>query len=301
MMMMDEMEGETSLCSQSIGDVSLPASMVPSALRRGKYTENFYARSDIDTLNISSSNLPIGGEDDPETLDEYQKKRNQVVPTDVLASGGICQTGRILSRTSRRALFLRQWQSVYWVHVYPANLILFPSEKDFLTWRSNGGCVQAEVSNDSLIKFSINFDAMGLLKQGADKQEKAVPKRVVKYAMGEVHTKKYKKSGPFLHCFKVERWTDVGTNVIAAFASADQEEIRALRRIVKECIKISSRSPKPKKKHEAGAWTTSETSVLSGMSEVTGRSATSGDNVRVRHRRRRKHGRPGSSVVSGDN
>lgn len=45
--------------------------------------------------------------------------------------------------------------------------------------------------------------------------------------------------------FALERFSNIGVDTVASFASHDAEELRSLRKVIHECIQITSRS-KPK-------------------------------------------------------
>lgn len=371
-------------------------SAAPSALRRGKYSH--FVRECSDEFNSSHLLGPNGnGKENVQrdveidagvhVRENVQKKAGNVnghnllsarsaLPIGVAPSGGLGQSGRILSRASMSALLLRKWTESYWVHLYPASLLFFRSQEEFEMWRTNrsgtGGpisinCNKVDSPQDKPVKWAVDFDTMGVLKKkqkkrkktekkkakeksvdvGSGKEKKGkrdknelvsknVGQRACKYSMEDVRSKTYERKGPILHGFKLERWTNVGTNVAAAFASADPHETKALRKVIKNCLKLTSpgsvESDSNKEQQRACKVFSSQRSeiptegtALSGLSyknrgggksrrqeacsecngsEISGvMTSLYGDNdggVRIRGRRRR-HGRPAKSVLSAAN
>lgn len=370
-------------------------SAAPSALRQGKYSH--FMRVCSDKVNSSHSRGSNGSGEENVVSDveidagvhvreKVQKKASNdngqnsssapsALPIGVAPSGGLGQSGRILSRTSTSALLLRRWTESYWVHLYPASLLFFRSQEEFVRWRTNrsgtGGpisinCNKVDSPQDKPVKWAVDFDTMGVLKKkkkrkkkekketkeksedaGSGKEKKSkqdknelvsknVGQRACKYSMEDVRSKTYERKGPLLHGFKLERWTNVGTNVAAAFASADPHETKALRKVIKSCLKLTSpdniESNSNKESQRASKAFSSQRSeiptegtALSGMSyknrgggksrhqeacsecngsEISGvMTSLYGDDdggVRIRGRRRR-HGRPAKSVLSAVN
>mmetsp|Transcript_25731 Transcript_25731/g.59769 ORF Transcript_25731/g.59769 Transcript_25731/m.59769 type:complete len:314 (-) Transcript_25731:451-1392(-) len=162
-------------------------------------------------------------------------------------------SGRILSRTTWASLRLRRWQDGYWVHLFPASILLFHSFEEFDAWlHQSYGCPM----------FCLDFDTLGILeKQQQDdradvvrptlchskQSSKKLVARIQKLSMGPVHTKLY--GNDLLHAFKVERWTDVGADVLAAFASADANEVACLRRAMTECLDLTRPATSRKNHH----------------------------------------------------
>mmetsp|Transcript_25730 Transcript_25730/g.59763 ORF Transcript_25730/g.59763 Transcript_25730/m.59763 type:complete len:237 (-) Transcript_25730:771-1481(-) len=106
-------------------------------------------------------------------------------------------SGRILSRTTWASLRLRRWQDGYWVHLFPASILLFHSFEEFDAWlHQSYGCPM----------FCLDFDTLGILeKQQQDdradvvrptlchskQSSKKLVARIQKLSMGPVHTKLY--------------------------------------------------------------------------------------------------------------
>mmetsp|Transcript_19758 Transcript_19758/g.29147 ORF Transcript_19758/g.29147 Transcript_19758/m.29147 type:complete len:283 (+) Transcript_19758:43-891(+) len=207
-------------------------------------------------------------------LSEHRhKKKESVLSQFNFDENGIGQSGHILSRTKKADLLFRRWKESYWVHIQPAILLMFRSKEDFLIWK---GTSKEDRSRERLVMWAVNFDSRGVLKKKKKKLKKKLEKEkkeqylkegsssfssdiaksnqamipadksVLKYSMLDVHSKMYTKNRPILHGFKLERWLEVGAGVTAAFASSNAEEVKSLRKIIRSCIEMTSKTRKKK-------------------------------------------------------
>jgi len=252
--------------------------------------ENIKSLSQLDVLpekikNNQPSWLPcdkydnaISTDDHNVRLDKRKTEKELTVSCWNFDENGIGQSGHILSRTSKVDLLFRKWKAAYWVHVQPAILLFFRSEKDIAIWRD-------DPSKKRLISWAINFDTKGFLEKKLKKHTKeklgrecasavkyvesvgkkeqssedisssfpkgktklnhalvCAEKGVLKYSMTDIHSKLYEKEGTVLHGFKLERWVEVGMDILAAFASSKPEEIKSFRRVIKSCIEVASKA-----------------------------------------------------------
>lgn len=161
------------------------------------------------------------------------------------------QSGHIRSRTSTASILLRKWQDSFWVHVLPATLMIFRSEQDFQKWAERDHSPR----KNRKVLLHVDFDTLGVLA-GRNNMERGLNSnsllsnskgssaklvsKLQKYSLGDVTTALYGSEALFV--FKLERFSDVGVDAVASFASADQSQLRAFRRVIHDCIQITSRS-----------------------------------------------------------
>jgi len=189
------------------------------------------------------------------------------------ASSGCGVSGKILARTCMTSLMMKKWQDCYWVHELPAKLLVFRSEKDFHQY--------SQEQKKKYLKLAVDFDTLGLLQQEQEYKSKsksganstkvsaATPKlvsAVQKYALADVHTKLYGKQA--LHSFKLQRLTGVGVDTVGAFASENVEEIKILRRVIHECIKITSKSSSRQRRKQSASMISDDQTQEMTVSDV---------------------------------
>jgi hypothetical protein len=190
---------------------------------------------------------------------------------------GFGKTGHIFLR--RSSMFSKSWREAYWLHLFPATLLVFRSAEDLETWKFlhsdeesgyNGG------RNDKLIKFGVNFDVNGVVNRQIQKLNKKLCKqgkmskkeykakrpsvletdtknkndlRVIKYDLEEVYSKEYKNK--IIHTCKIHRWSEIGVAVAIMFGSHNPQELKNLRQVVRHCLKISVKQKKTKSEKES--------------------------------------------------
>jgi hypothetical protein len=104
------------------------------------------------------------------------------------------QSGNILSRTSTSSMLFRKWQDAFWVHLYPATLLLFRTAADFDSWAHRG--------ERRKVMLRVDFDTFGILagrgvqkglnsNNPAGRSSKSSTKlmsMLQKYSLGDVQT-----------------------------------------------------------------------------------------------------------------
>jgi len=115
-----------------------------------------------------------------------------------------------------------------------------------------------------LLKLSLDFDTSGELKWKMASKENGIedsdklnllhpelqplppvrPAGIVKYNVTDLKGKCYIIDGgkQLLHCFALERWTDVGTSTVAKFASQDRDTVNVFRKALKKSIKKGTKA-----------------------------------------------------------
>lgn len=221
-----------------------PPSPAPSALRRAKYSAVPYARSDIGgggagvNRGYYSSDMEERGRRGPQPRglssfvydsDYGDEDRRPCRPAEEMTAasasaeeepplpfplrlppGSVGARGPILTRGSTSSpvgwflLGQKKWREAYWVHVYPARVLVFEGEGDFEAWRreleeEEGGAEpdEAEGANsngakeskatplprkgkknaDKLIKWSVDLDTLGVIEKKARRLRKEQRRR----------------------------------------------------------------------------------------------------------------------------
>jgi len=136
----------------------------------------------------------------------------------------ILARGNILTRSSLRSLVMKKWHSSFWARYGPTSLLVFRSKDDFEDWLNNP--YHSPRQREYLVKARLDF--FGEMKK-AD---------VRGFKMTEIKLKSYDKKGRPVHNFKLEKWTNLGVSLVAAFASQDLAEVEAVRDAVSQSLEM---------------------------------------------------------------
>ena len=136
----------------------------------------------------------------------------------------ILARGNILTRSSLRSLVMKKWHSSFWVRYGPTSLLVFRSKDDFEDWLNNP--YHSQRQRDYLVKARLDFS--GEMKKPD----------VRGFKMTDIKLKSYEKKGRPMHNFKLEKWTNLGVSLVAAFASPDLAEVEAVRDAVTQSLEM---------------------------------------------------------------
>ncbi|KAL9184785.1 hypothetical protein ACHAXT_012755 [Thalassiosira profunda] len=129
-------------------------------------------------------------------------------------------TGAILTRTSLRSLVMKKWHPGHWMHYGPHALLIFRNSEHLDDWQHNP--YHGKKARDFLVKLKIDFWEDMQRDDGGGKEG------VLGHRILPVKRKSYGKNEPEMYQFKLERWTNLGCSVIAAFASQEEAEVKVL-------------------------------------------------------------------------
>ena len=198
----------------------------PSSSRKG----------DSETKTEAKLEAPVGllrGWSEPSRSEPSQTESQSSVgevadlPADASAlpdARPILARGNILTRSSLRSLVMKKWHSSFWVRYGPASLLVFRSKDDFEDWLNNP--YHSQRQRDYLVKARLDF--FGEMKKPD----------VRGFKMTDIKLKSYEKKGRPMHNFKLEKWTNLGVSLVAAFASADLAEVEAVRDAVSQSLEM---------------------------------------------------------------
>ena len=133
----------------------------------------------------------------------------------------VLASGLILTRSSTKTLLMKKWSPAVWVRYGPAVIYTFRSGEDFADWLTNP--YHSQKQRDYLVKARIDFSSE-LKKPG-----------VRGFRTLDIKQKQY-QGRQLLFNFKVERWTDLGVSLVAAFASSSVGEINAAHDAIRSCL-----------------------------------------------------------------
>mmetsp|Transcript_25 Transcript_25/g.29 ORF Transcript_25/g.29 Transcript_25/m.29 type:complete len:290 (-) Transcript_25:32-901(-) len=236
----------------------------------------------------------------------------------LLRTQGFGLSGQILTRTSRKLVFFRRWDTSYWLHVFPTVVLFFRSENDLRMWKDLNNnidinSIQSLLQNwktDELIKWAIDFDTLGVVRKQIHKSEKRTgnrksdfgeiyqPKNYEEkslYFMREVQTKKYRQYRSMIHCFKVEKWASSGCEASATFASDDSKKLKAIRDVFRACLQITRKNKrfktrdKVKSPQSVAVLSEDDQSQFTNISVNTNRTGTRSTLYSCHGKRRRIH------------
>lgn len=226
---------------------------------------------------------------------------------------GCGQSGSIQSRNTTTSLLLNRWNQSYWLHVYPASLVIFDSEEKMKQWKvyyekdaCNGISLNDKSSNrharKKLIQMKIDFDTQGQLQSVINRYElqqqtsqhssfsdgqssgmvstvtasapSCVITTIAKYAMEEVRSKYYSRKGPLMHTCKISYLSNTGRSILVAFGSTEADELKKIRSVIRYCINLVNKASKVHRGMRSKSTLLDKNSTA--LSAVMGMSAVSG-------------------------
>lgn len=138
-------------------------------------------------------------------------------------------TGSISTRTSLRALVMKKWHPSYWMHYGPHTLLIFRSKEHMDDWATNP--YHSSKQREFLVKLEINFKVDMESNDGKDAG-------ILGHRLLPMKQKSYgKKDEDEMFQFKLERWTNLGCSVLAAFASHEEAEVQVLYNTICDILK----------------------------------------------------------------
>mmetsp|Transcript_40173 Transcript_40173/g.121085 ORF Transcript_40173/g.121085 Transcript_40173/m.121085 type:complete len:279 (+) Transcript_40173:1066-1902(+) len=179
---------------------------------------------DMSSVDFSIQSDPTGAE----TAADLSRRSSQMpdIPEGASAlpdSDKVGDSGSVFSRSSLRAIVMKKWHNSFWAKYGDASLIVFRSKIDFEDWLWNPYHEQRH--RDYLIKARFDFrDEMTRQKSG-----------IRGFRMTDLKLKTYGKGEP-MYNFKLEKWTDLGMSIIAAFASPTVDDVESLREVISNCL-----------------------------------------------------------------
>lgn len=132
-------------------------------------------------------------------------------------------SGTIFARSSLRAIVMKKWHSSFWVKFGDASLLVFRSKVDFQDWLLNPYHPQRQ--RDYLVKVRFDFH-----------DEMTRKSNIRGFRMTDIKLKTYERKGEPMYHFKLEKWTDLGMSIAAAFASPTIDDVEALKVVISNCL-----------------------------------------------------------------
>jgi hypothetical protein len=162
----------------------------------------------------------------------------------------IHQMGPIQSRTTLRSLLMKKWHTdCWWMHYDRYSILIFRSKDHLDDWVQNP--YHGKKEREYLIKLHIDFGDIGGVgggKSGSGSVNEGVASgnnsnkddnggedggqttNILGHRILPIKQKNYGKKSNHndLYEFKLERWTNMGVSVLAAFASEEMEDVQLL-------------------------------------------------------------------------
>mmetsp|Transcript_30504 Transcript_30504/g.71484 ORF Transcript_30504/g.71484 Transcript_30504/m.71484 type:complete len:762 (-) Transcript_30504:176-2461(-) len=136
----------------------------------------------------------------------------------------ILARGNIFTRSSLRSLVMKKWHSSFWARYGPTSLLVFRSKDDFDDWLNNP--YHSQRQREYLVKAKLDFFG------------EMIKADVRGFKMTDIKLKSYEKKGRPMHNFKLEKWTNLGVSLVAAFASPDLAEVEEVRSAVSQSLEM---------------------------------------------------------------
>jgi len=225
-----------------------------TVLRNGRYSNQQLMKDKMDTLFHSSKNCYKHQDSEEDTVrhlvksfpypEVYRSLNNQEKNHKVRENKHKMYSGHLLVRHTRVSLALRLWKEKTWLFVKPATVLMFATKEDSLLYHD------PSLSSDQksrLVKFALDFDTTGKLKKKMKKKHRSFenppiptssrPIHNVVYIISDINSKSYRNSMAPLHYFNIREISDMGSRVLAKFASADYKTVKNIHGILKKCTK----------------------------------------------------------------
>mmetsp|Transcript_27364 Transcript_27364/g.54831 ORF Transcript_27364/g.54831 Transcript_27364/m.54831 type:complete len:513 (+) Transcript_27364:40-1578(+) len=150
----------------------------------------------------------------------------------------IHQMGPIQTRTSLRSLLMKKWHPSWWMHYDTHSLLIFRSKDHLDDWVQNP--YHGKRERAYLVKLRVDFgDIVGASasggagaggdgQPGGDSNNAKEGVGILGHRLLPVKKKSYNKNEPEMYQFKLERWTNMGVSVLAAFASEEEADVQLL-------------------------------------------------------------------------
>ena len=170
----------------------------------------------------------------------------------------IHQLGPIQTRTSLRSLLMKKWHHSWWMHYDTTSLLVFRSKDHLDDWVQNP--YHGKREREYLVKLRVDFgDIVGATaaaggggasashsssggaaggggvrahqsqsSSGETNNKESNSNSILGHRILPIKQKSYHKNEPQMFQFKLERWTNMGVSVLAAFASEEEKEVQLL-------------------------------------------------------------------------
>ena len=203
--------------------------------------------------SIKSSSTTTNVSNDDQLYNWSEKKDDSNLHLSTLPNPNLIhQMGPIQSRTTLRSLLMKKWHTdCWWMHYDRHSILIFRSKDHLDDWVQNP--YHGKKEREYLIKLHIDFgDIGGGVGGGAGGASGSVNESVASgnnnnkddnggedggqttnilgHRILPIKQKNYGKKSNHndLYEFKLERWTNMGVSVLAAFASEEMEDVQLL-------------------------------------------------------------------------
>lgn len=138
----------------------------------------------------------------------------------------VTHSGTCIARISMRTLVLKKWKRCFWISYGETKMLFFRSKIDFEEWVMNPHLSSNQ--REKLVKLRIDFE-------NPNKSTRKDTEVIKGFHASAVKGKMYKGAG-IVNQFKLDKWTDQGPTITAAFGSKTPEEVSELHAIVTEML-----------------------------------------------------------------
>ena len=207
----------------------------------------------ISPIKSSSTNTNVSNDD--QLYNWSEKKNDSNLQLSTLPNPNLIhQMGPIQSRTTLRSLLMKKWHTdCWWMHYDRYSILIFRSKDHLDDWVQNP--YHGKKEREYLIKLHIDFGdigGVGGVKSGSGSVNESVASgnnsnsnkddngdggedggqttNILGHRILPIKQKNYGKKSNHndLYEFKLERWTNMGVSVLAAFASEEMEDVQLL-------------------------------------------------------------------------
>lgn len=134
----------------------------------------------------------------------------------------IKHSGTCLARISLRTLIMKKWKPIFWITYGEHTMLFFKSRFHFEDWAMDPNLSNRQ--REALVKLRVDFLDPNLSTRKNDEH-------ILGFQASTIKVKNYKSKG-MVHQFKLDKWTDQGPSINAAFGSETEEDVRELHLIM---------------------------------------------------------------------
>jgi len=130
---------------------------------------------------------------------------------------------------------MKKWHPSWWMHYDTHSLLIFRSKDHLDDWVQNP--YHGKRERAYLVKLRVDFGDIGASggaggggdgQPGGDSNNAKEGGGILGHRILPVKKKSYNKNEPEMYQFKLERWTNMGVSVLAAFASEEEADVQLL-------------------------------------------------------------------------
>mmetsp|Transcript_4701 Transcript_4701/g.8996 ORF Transcript_4701/g.8996 Transcript_4701/m.8996 type:complete len:381 (-) Transcript_4701:132-1274(-) len=141
----------------------------------------------------------------------------------------IKHSGTCLARISLRTLIMKKWKQIFWISYGDHTMLFFKSRFHFEDWAMDPNLSMEQ--REKKVKLRVDFLHL-------DASTRKDTEHIRGFQTSMIKGKQYKSKG-MVYQFKLDKWTDQGPSINAAFGSETEDDVRELHIIMNAMLRTS--------------------------------------------------------------